>query len=165
MKRKRSAFIYFWYQTYTGQVCSSSNNWKLNHFIIFWEQDNQNDLKNCNQNRLRSPMPNTVVSNHVNSPPVVCRRARVLFTLFVFVCIKWCLTHIVVCVCVVCLRLCYQFLWIVLFWLPLRCSLTSIKLICSTFRHEPSYKQLGAKTNQTSFFFIVDRNTSLPKQW
>ena len=43
-------------------------------------------------------------------PPVVCRRARVLFTLFVFVCIKWCLTHIVVCVCVVCFRLVYPML-------------------------------------------------------
>jgi hypothetical protein len=43
-------------------------------------------------------------------PPVVCRRSRVLSTLFVFVCIKWCLTHIVVCVCVVCLRLVYPML-------------------------------------------------------
>ena len=30
-------------------------------------------------------------------PPVVCRRARVLFTLFVFVCVQWCPTHIVFC--------------------------------------------------------------------
>ena len=29
--------------------------------------------------------------------PVVCRRVHVLFTLFVFVCIKWCPTHIVLC--------------------------------------------------------------------
>ena len=28
-------------------------------------------------------------------PPVVCRRAHVLFTLFVFVCVQWCPTHIV----------------------------------------------------------------------
>ena len=26
-------------------------------------------------------------------PPVVCRRAHVLFMLFVFVCIQWCPTH------------------------------------------------------------------------
>jgi hypothetical protein len=30
-------------------------------------------------------------------PPVVCSRAYVLFTLFMCVCIKWCLTHIVLC--------------------------------------------------------------------
>ena len=31
------------------------------------------------------------------SPPVACRRAHVLFTLFVFACIQWCPTHIVLC--------------------------------------------------------------------
>ena len=30
-------------------------------------------------------------------PPVVCRRADVLFTLFVFVCVQWCRTHILLC--------------------------------------------------------------------
>jgi hypothetical protein len=34
-------------------------------------------------------------------PPVVCRRASVLFTLFVFVCVQWCPTHIVLCFCLV----------------------------------------------------------------
>ena len=43
-------------------------------------------------------------------PPVVCRRAHVLFTLFVFVYIQWCLTHIVLCFCFVCLRLVYPLL-------------------------------------------------------
>jgi hypothetical protein len=38
-------------------------------------------------------------------PPVACRRAHVLFTLFVFVCIYWCPTHIVLCFCFVFLRL------------------------------------------------------------
>jgi len=38
-------------------------------------------------------------------PSVVCRRAHVLFTLFVFVCVYWCPTHIVFCVCFVFLRL------------------------------------------------------------
>jgi len=28
-------------------------------------------------------------------PPVVCRRVHVLFTFFVFVCVKWCPTHVV----------------------------------------------------------------------
>ena len=30
-------------------------------------------------------------------PPVVCRRVHVLFTLFVFVCVQWCPTHIILC--------------------------------------------------------------------
>jgi hypothetical protein len=34
-------------------------------------------------------------------PPVVCRSAHVLLTLFVFVCAQWCLTHIVSCLCFV----------------------------------------------------------------
>ena len=37
-------------------------------------------------------------------PPVVCRGVHVLFTLFVFVCIQWCPTHIVLCFCFVFLR-------------------------------------------------------------
>ena len=56
-------------------------------------------------------------------PPVDCRRDHVLYTLFVFACIL-CPTHIVLWFCFVCLRLvypiCYQFLCIVHFWLPLR---------------------------------------------
>ena len=56
-------------------------------------------------------------------PPVVCRRAHVLFTLFVFVCIQYCPTHIVLCSvfvlfvfvlclvsCVLCTQCC-QFFW------------------------------------------------------
>ena len=38
-------------------------------------------------------------------PPVVCGRAHVLFTLFVFVCMWWCPAHIVLCFCFVFLRL------------------------------------------------------------
>ena len=37
------------------------------------------------------------------------------FTLFVFACVQWCPTHIVLCCCFVYLRLCYHFLWIVHF--------------------------------------------------
>ena len=69
--------------------------------------------------------------------PVVCRRAHVFITLFVFVCVQWRPTHIVVCFlfclsssCVLCTQCC-QFLWIVHSWLFLRFSLTFlyIKLV------------------------------------
>ena len=40
-------------------------------------------------------------------PPVVCKRAHVLFTLVVFVCAYWCPIHIVLVFCVVFLRLVY----------------------------------------------------------
>jgi len=43
-------------------------------------------------------------------PPVVCRRAHVLFTLFVFVCVCWCPTHTVLCFCFVFHRLVYPML-------------------------------------------------------
>ena len=39
--------------------------------------------------------------------PVVCRRAHVLFALFMFVCVYWCPTHIVLCFYFVFLRLLY----------------------------------------------------------
>ena len=43
-------------------------------------------------------------------PPVVCKITNVLFTLFVFICVQWCLTHIVL--FLFCLSLsCCQFLW------------------------------------------------------
>ena len=40
-------------------------------------------------------------------PPFVCRSAHVLFTLFVFVCVLWRLTHIVLCFCFVFLGFVY----------------------------------------------------------
>ena len=43
-------------------------------------------------------------------PLVVCRRAHVLLTLCVLVCIQWCPTHIVLCFCFVLLRLVYPVL-------------------------------------------------------
>ena len=43
-------------------------------------------------------------------PPVVCRRAHVLFTLFVLACALWCPTHTVLCVCSVVPRLVYSIL-------------------------------------------------------
>ena len=43
-------------------------------------------------------------------PPVVCRRAHVLFTLFAFVCTQWCPTHIMLCFCFVFLRFVYPIL-------------------------------------------------------
>ena len=45
-------------------------------------------------------------------PPVVCKRAHVFFTLFVFVCVKWCPMHIVLC-----------FVFLRLVWPMLRVSL------------------------------------------
>jgi hypothetical protein len=41
-------------------------------------------------------------------PPFDCRRAHVLFTLFVFVCILWCPMLIVLCFCFVFLRFVYH---------------------------------------------------------
>ena len=62
-------------------------------------------------------------------PPVVCRRADILFTLYAFVCL-FNVQHILWCVFAlfffVLSTLCYQFLYIVHFWLPLRYSLTFI---------------------------------------
>ena len=65
-------------------------------------------------------------------PPVVDRRAHVLFPLFVFAWVQWCATHIVLCFClfffVLCTPCC-QLLWIVHFLLALRYSLTFIYLV------------------------------------
>ena len=57
--------------------------------------------------------------------PFVCKRAHILFTLFVFACVKWWPTHIVLCL-IVCLRLVYPMLLrsFVHFWLSLRYFLT-----------------------------------------
>jgi hypothetical protein len=43
-------------------------------------------------------------------PPIVCRRAHVLSTLFVLACIYWCPTHIVLCLRFVYHRLVYPML-------------------------------------------------------
>jgi len=45
-----------------------------------------------------------------SSPPVVCRRAHVLIMLFVFVWVKWCPIHIVLCFCFVFFRIVYPML-------------------------------------------------------
>ena len=63
-------------------------------------------------------------------PPVVCRRADVLLTLCLFVCVWWCPTYSVLWFflsssCLLCTQFC-QFFKIVHFWLPLRYSLTFI---------------------------------------
>jgi hypothetical protein len=42
--------------------------------------------------------------------PVVCKRAHVLFTLCVFACVEWCLTHIVLCFGFVVIRLVWHVL-------------------------------------------------------
>jgi len=59
----------------------------------------------------------------------VCSGDRVLLTLFVFVCVKWCPTHIVLCFCFVCLRLVSPMLSVSLdcqYLIALRYSLTFI---------------------------------------
>ena len=62
--------------------------------------------------------------------PVVCRRSHVLFRLFLFVCIWWCLTHIVLCLRL--MYLCCQFLCMDCPFLivPFGCSLTFIWYAC-----------------------------------
>ena len=52
--------------------------------------------------------------NYCNIHPVVYMRAHVLFTLYVFVCVKWCPTHIALCFCFVSLD-CLFFLFITTF--------------------------------------------------
>jgi hypothetical protein len=42
--------------------------------------------------------------------PVICRRPHTLLTLFVFVYVLWCPTHIVLCFCLVFLSLVYPML-------------------------------------------------------
>ena len=65
-------------------------------------------------------------------PPVVCRRADVLFTLFVFVCVSWCLTHIELCLFFMfvfvlsCVPYVASFSGLSVFDCPLRYSLTFI---------------------------------------
>jgi hypothetical protein len=51
---------------------------------------------------LRFPHKNDV---RLSLPPVICRMTHVLFTLFVFVYIRWCPTHIMLWFCFVCLHL------------------------------------------------------------
>ena len=74
------------------------------------------------QTTLKKPL--TMVSSSL--PPVVCRRAHVLFTLYVvfFLLPNSGVQHILCCVFVLfvfvlCIQCC-QFLWIVHFWLPLQ---------------------------------------------
>ena len=87
--------------------------------------------------------------------PVVYRRAHVLFTLFVFVCVQWCPTHIVLCFCFVFLRLCCLFLWIILFFvLPLWYSLTFIGTCTSIKKNKVVGLNLfywSLKTKNTDF--------------
>jgi hypothetical protein len=72
----------------------------------------------------------TVTDRNIASsfPPVVCRSAHIMFTLFVFACMWWCPTHIFFWLSSSCvlLALCCRFLWIIHFWLPIRYSLTFI---------------------------------------
>jgi len=51
-------------------------------------------------------------------PPVVCRRAHVLFTLFVFACVYWCPTHIVLCLSLSCVPYVASFSWLSILYCP-----------------------------------------------
>ena len=70
-------------------------------------------------------------------PVVVCGRTHVLFTLSVFLCVCWCLAHIVLCFCYLFLRLVYPMLPLSLglssFWLSFRYSLLLIPSYWSRF--------------------------------
>jgi hypothetical protein len=75
----------------------------------------------------------------------VCRRAHVLFTLFVFVYVQWCSTHLVCCAFVlfffVLCTLCCQLLWIFQFWLIVRYSRT---FVLSKLKHLEYHKLMPA---------------------
>jgi hypothetical protein len=66
-------------------------------------------------------------------PPVVCRRAHVLFTLFV--CVYWCPTHIVLCFCFIFLPHVYTILPVSLcfcfIFLPHVYTMLPVSLDCS----------------------------------
>jgi hypothetical protein len=77
---------------------------------------------------------------------------NVLFVLFVFVCVWWCLAHIILCFCFVYLRLVNHMLPVSLdcpFWLPLWYSLTFI--VCC----------LPIKCNINSAVFITNNDQFL----
>ena len=72
----------------------------------------------------------TTKNTCLSLPPVFCRSTHVLFTLFVFVYVQWCPTHIVLCYlfclpssCVLYTQCCCFFCFLQS-WLPLRYSLT-----------------------------------------
>ena len=81
-------------------------------------------------------------------PPFVCRSAHVLFTLFVFVCVLWRPTHIVLWFCFVFLGFVYPTLDCP-FWLPLRYSLTFIYALDSFLEWPslgmPIIKRIGSQ--------------------
>jgi hypothetical protein len=66
--------------------------WKLLHSLIFLKKADFRWAPCC------SSFWCFVLSYYVSLPPVVCGRTHVLFTLFVFACVWWCLTPVCVCV-------------------------------------------------------------------
>ena len=83
--------------------------WSIVFFILMQKEQKLAYLDKCNMLERR-------IMRHIGSslPPVVCRWVHVLFVLFVFVYMWFCPAHIVLSFCLFFLRLCYQFLWIVL---------------------------------------------------
>ena len=55
--------------------------------IVSYQMALRSVFREMNYDPLRFPY-NTIFGSSL--PPVVCRRAHVLFTLFVFVCVSWC---------------------------------------------------------------------------
>jgi len=67
-------------------------------------------------------------------PPVVCRSAHVLFTLFVFVCVEWCPTHMVFCFLFCfsssCVPYCASFSGLSIFYCPFGILLRLFNIWC-----------------------------------
>ena len=93
-------------------------------------------------------------------PLVFSRRDHVLFTQFVFVCIYWCPTHIVLCFCFVYLRLVYPALPVSLdcsFVIASQVFSSGYSLFCNT---KPILSEINLRYNfpvspfQAIFFFL-----------
>ena len=83
-----------------------------------------NQRSTCTMNKMSLRFPHKKLGSSLL--PVVCRRAHVLFTLFVFICAQWCVANIVLCFMLFFFVLCALFcqcLWIVHFLLLLLYSL------------------------------------------
>jgi hypothetical protein len=99
-----------------------------------------------------------ITSTNQNTYKMTCDSK---INLFVFVCVQWCPTHIVLCFCFVVLRLGYPMLPVCLgylmlpvsldcqFWLPRRCS-----LICSTCNMRLSV-WTSSNPGNTSFILVA----------
>jgi hypothetical protein len=104
-------------------------------------------------------------------PPVDCRNTHIAFTLFVFVCVLWCPTHIALCFCFVFLYLVYPMLSVSLdcpFWL-LHSVFSNVYLIYSNIWKEGLLLMWVPPPPSSSFymFLLLMRSTShdIMNQW